>query len=178
MRFCGPSCAGRARTRRFNENKMAKSKKKRTDMAKRRGRGEGSITQRAGWALGGARVDLGWQDGQRGAKPTTEPHAPRRAAKLTKGLRDVQQGTPLPDERQTVGRFLDAWLTHKQTRLQATCLGDVRAGRPPPLWRRDSARCYWHGCRRPRSTRGFSRIKPAAPAPARFATLARCSAWH
>jgi hypothetical protein len=38
--------------------------------------------------------------------------------KLTRVLRDVQQGATLPDERQTVAQFLTRWLDEKRTRLR------------------------------------------------------------
>jgi integrase len=40
------------------------------------------------------------------------------ADKLTRVLRDVQQGAALPDERQTVSQFLSRWLDEKRTRLR------------------------------------------------------------
>ena len=38
--------------------------------------------------------------------------------KITKVLRDVQQGAALPDERQTAEQFLTRWLEHKRNRLR------------------------------------------------------------
>lgn len=63
-------------------------------MAKRRGHGEGSISQRADgrWM---ARVDLGWENGRRRYKALYGRTRRDVAGKLTKVLRDVQ--------RQTVG---------------------------------------------------------------------------
>src|ERR1700676_357357 len=40
------------------------------------------------------------------------------ADKLTRVLRNVQQGATLPDERQTVSQFLTRWLDEKRTRLR------------------------------------------------------------
>src|SRR5262249_58297091 len=81
--------------------------------ARRRGRGEGSIVRRADgrWM---AVVDLGWRDGRRHRKAF---YGRTRAAvrdKLTKALRDTQQGLPIPSERQTVGQYLDESLTASQ----------------------------------------------------------------
>lgn len=86
-------------------------------MAKRRGRGEGTITQRPDgrWV---ARVDLGWQDGRRHRKAVYGRTRRDVADKLTTVLRSVQQGAALPDERVTVAQFLDRWLAHKQTTLR------------------------------------------------------------
>jgi integrase len=84
---------------------------------RRRGRGEGSITQRADgrWV---ARVDLGWEGGKRRRKAVYGRTRRQVADKLTKVLRDVQQGAALPDERQTVSQFLTRWLDEKRTRLR------------------------------------------------------------
>src|ERR1700674_3907459 len=83
---------------------------------RRRGRGEGSITQRPDgrWV---ARVDLGWQGGKRRRKAVYGRTRRAVADKLTSVLRSVQQGAALPDERATVAQFLDRWLTRKQTTL-------------------------------------------------------------
>src|SRR6202158_6218605 len=84
---------------------------------RRRGRGEGSITQRPDgrWV---ARVDLGWQEGKRRRKAVYGRTRREVADKLTRGLRNVQQGASLPDERQTVSQFLTRWLDEKRTRLR------------------------------------------------------------
>jgi len=76
----------------------------------RRGRGEGSIIRLADgrWQ---ARVDLGWHDGRRRRKALYGLTRKVVAAKLTKALRDQQQGVPLGDGRQTLGPYLDQWLT-------------------------------------------------------------------
>jgi integrase len=74
---------------------------------KRRGHGEGTITQRRDgrWE---ARISL--PGGKRRALYGKTRGAVRD--KLTAALRDVQQGLPLVGERQTVGQFLDNWLQH------------------------------------------------------------------
>ena len=77
---------------------------------RRRGRGEGTIVQRADgrWM---ARVDLGWQDGRRRRKTYYGRTRADVARKLTKGLRLVQQGaTTFGDERQTIEQFLTRWI--------------------------------------------------------------------
>ena len=76
----------------------------------RRGRGEGSIIRLADgrWQ---ARVDLGWQGGRRRRKALYGRTRKDVVAKLTKALRDVQRGVPLGDGRQTLGPYLDQWLT-------------------------------------------------------------------
>ncbi len=84
---------------------------------RRRGRGEGSITQRPDgrWV---ARADLGWEGGRRRRKAVYGRTRREVAEKLTRVLRDVQQGATLPDERQTVSQFLTRWLDDKRTRLR------------------------------------------------------------
>lgn len=86
-------------------------------MTKRRGRGEGSITQRPDgrWM---ARIDLGWQDGRRRYKTVYGRTRRDVADKLTSVLRSVQQGAIIPDERQTVAQYLDRWLERKRSRLR------------------------------------------------------------
>lgn len=84
---------------------------------RRRGRGEGSITQRPDgrWV---ARVDLGWVNGKRRRKAVYGRTRREVADKLPAVLRTVQRGGVLPDERQTVERFLAAWLEQKRARLR------------------------------------------------------------
>jgi integrase len=86
-------------------------------MGKRRGRGEGSITQRADgrWM---ARVDLGWTDGKRRRKTIYGRTRKAVADQLPKILQAAHQGAVVTDERQTVEKHLQAWLKHKQTRLR------------------------------------------------------------
>ena len=87
-------------------------------MAKRRGRGEGSISRR-GDGRWQARVDLGCQNGKRTRKYYYGATRAEVAAKLARALGKVQQSLPLPAERQTVAQYLTFWLTHSaQTRLQ------------------------------------------------------------
>jgi integrase len=75
----------------------------------RRGRGEGTISQLpdgSWWA----RVNLGYANGKRRRKAIYGKTRGQVAAKLTSVLRDVQQGLPVPSERQTVAQFLKHWL--------------------------------------------------------------------
>ncbi len=86
-------------------------------MAKRRGRGEGSITKRKDgrWM---ARVDLGWQNGRRRRKTIYGRTRREVTDQLPTVLHNAQRGTLLADERQTVGQFLAAWLVLKQSQLR------------------------------------------------------------
>ena len=86
---------------------------------RRRGRGEGSIVQRADgrWM---ARVDLGWQDGRRRRKAYYGSTRAEVAAQLTKALRTVQRGaTSLGDERQTIKQFLERWIENVRSSVRA-----------------------------------------------------------
>src|SRR5207244_9808397 len=76
---------------------------------RRRGRGEGSIVQRADgrWM---ARVDLGWQDGKRRSKAVYGRTRRAVAKALQDALRAAQEGTLVADERQTIPEFLVRWL--------------------------------------------------------------------
>ena len=72
----------------------------------RRGRGEGSIVQRADgrWM---ARVDLGWAAGKRQFKAIYRRTRRAAAEALRDELKAAQDGTLIADERQTVGQFLN-----------------------------------------------------------------------
>ena len=75
----------------------------------RRGRGEGTISRlqdRTWWA----RVSLGYAKGKRRRKAIYGKTRAEVAAKLTSVLKDIQQGLPVPSERQTVAQFLEHWL--------------------------------------------------------------------
>ena len=78
-------------------------------MSKRRGKGEGSITQLPDgrWQ---ARIDLGYVNGKRKRKSLYGKTREEVAKKLTRALADHQRGLPLPDERLTVEQFLHRWL--------------------------------------------------------------------
>ena len=76
---------------------------------RRRGRGEGSIVQRADgrWM---ARADLGWQDGKRRRKSIYGRTRREVADALNLAIRAEQDGNLVADERQTVGQYLARWL--------------------------------------------------------------------
>ena len=90
---------------------------------RRRGRGEGSIVQRADgrWM---ARVDLGWQGGRRQSKAIYGRTRREVADALRDALKAAEQGMLLPNERQTVAEFLTRWLQDvAQTRVRPrTCV--------------------------------------------------------
>lgn len=72
-------------------------------------RGEGSIFQRRDgrWA---ATLDLGWQGGKRRRKSVYGLTRQDVQRKLATARRAVQDGLPIPSERQTLGQFLARWL--------------------------------------------------------------------
>src|SRR5262245_43723204 len=76
---------------------------------RRRGRGEGSIVQRADgrWM---PRVDLGWQNGKRRTKAIYRRTRRAAANALRDDLKAASDGTLVTDERQTVAQFLNRWL--------------------------------------------------------------------
>ncbi len=76
---------------------------------RRRGRGEGSIVQRADGRWMG-RVNLGWQNGKRRYKTIYAKTRRLAAESMTRALRAAQDGTLRTDERQTVAQFLTSWL--------------------------------------------------------------------
>ena len=80
-------------------------------MSSRRGRGEGSISQRESDGLWTARVDLGYVDGKRKRKQIYGKTRKEVAEKLKVLLRDQQQGLPIATRRQTVEQFLTGWLS-------------------------------------------------------------------
>ena len=77
---------------------------------RRRGRGEGSIVQRADGRWMG-RVDLGWRDGKRRRKSLYGRTRQQVSSAITKALRAAEEGTLLTDGRQTVAQFLARWLS-------------------------------------------------------------------
>lgn len=79
-------------------------------MVRRRGRGEGGITQRADgrWM---ARLDLGWQRGKRQRKTLYGKTRRAVADALNKAMRAAKDGELITDERQTLGQFLTRWLS-------------------------------------------------------------------
>ena len=78
-------------------------------MAKRRGRGEGTIFQRADGRWTGE-VSLGYRAGQRTRKQVYGPTRAEVSRKLTAILSTQQRGLPVIGDRLTVGRFLEDWL--------------------------------------------------------------------
>ena len=86
---------------------------------RRRGRGEGSIVQRADgrWM---ARVDLGWCDGKRRSKAIYGRTRRAVATALRDALKEAEQGTLVADERQTVGEFLARWLSGRGAHARAS----------------------------------------------------------
>jgi integrase len=86
-------------------------------MPRRRGKGEGSITERPDGRWEG-RIDLGWRDGKRERKFVYGRTRKAVVIKVRKALEQTEQGIPFADERQTVERFLRRWLDHMQTRLR------------------------------------------------------------
>jgi integrase len=94
---------------------------------RRRGRGEGSIVQRADgrWM---ARVDLGWQGGKRRSKAIYGRTRRAVADALQTALRSAQEGTLVADERQTVPAFLARWLQDvARTRVRPRTLDGYEA---------------------------------------------------
>src|SRR6266540_119838 len=81
-----------------------------TKGGKRRGYGEGSITKLGDGRWQG-RVDLGYVKGKRKRKAVYGATKREVQEKLAKARHLHEQGLPLPDERQTVGQFLERWLT-------------------------------------------------------------------
>jgi integrase len=77
---------------------------------KRRGHGEGSITKLGDGRWQG-RVDLGYVKGKRKRKAVYGATKREVQEKLARARHQAEQGLPLPDERQTVGQFLERWLT-------------------------------------------------------------------
>lgn len=75
----------------------------------RRGAQEGSIYRRADGLWVGA-VHLGYRDGKRRRKTIYGKTRREVQEQVTTTLRAVQQGLPVPTERQTVGQYLTAWL--------------------------------------------------------------------
>lgn len=75
----------------------------------KRGHNEGSIYKRddGRWV---AMSTLGYEGGKRKRKSFYGDTRKEVQEQLTKALRDIQQGLPIANERQTVGDFLQRWL--------------------------------------------------------------------
>ncbi len=80
-------------------------------MASRRGHGEGTIYRRESDGLWVASVDLGYVNGKRKRKGIYGKTRREVAEKLKGVLHEQQQGRPIAADRQTVGQFLDRWLS-------------------------------------------------------------------
>ncbi len=79
-------------------------------MAKKRGNSEGSIFQRTDgrWC---AVVSLGWRNGKRHRKHFYGATRGEVRDQLTAAMRAHQQGLQIDPQRQTVGQFLERWLS-------------------------------------------------------------------
>jgi integrase len=86
-------------------------------MARRRGRGEGSICLRPDGRWQG-RIELGWENGKRQRKHVYGRTRGEVVDKLRKAQNQVDAGMPLPDERQNTGQYLASWLTLKAKTLR------------------------------------------------------------
>jgi integrase len=76
----------------------------------KRGHNEGSIYKRGDDGRWAATVTLGYEGGKRKRKTFYGDTRREVQEQLTKALRDIQQGLPIADGRQTVGDFLQRWL--------------------------------------------------------------------
>ena len=143
-------------------------------MAKRRGRGEGSISKRKDgrWE---ARIDLGWETGKRLRKAFYGKTRAEVAAKLTEALAARRRGVPMADEREQLGPWLDRWLVEiAEPRVRRSTFLSYEAivrnhlnptlGRQR-LWKLTRKRCC-ATCRR---------SAPRACRPARCNSTTRCS---
>lgn len=86
-------------------------------MARRRGRGEGSINQRQDGRWMG-RIELGWENGKRKRKAVYGRTRQAVADKLRKAQEQADKGLAFPDERQTVSQYLLSWLANKKKTLR------------------------------------------------------------
>jgi len=84
---------------------------------RRRGRGEGSISQRADGRWQG-RIDLGWKDGRRHRKYVYGVTKADVRDRMGRAIREVQRGAILGDDRQTVSAFLDEWIASITTKVR------------------------------------------------------------
>ncbi|MGH2614153.1 MAG: tyrosine-type recombinase/integrase [Thermomicrobiales bacterium] len=80
-------------------------------MGSRRGHGEGSIYYRQSDRRWVASVDLGYINGKRTRKVRYGKTRKEAAEKLKEALHDQARGLALATREQTVGQFLDTWLT-------------------------------------------------------------------
>src|ERR1044072_3917571 len=94
----------------IKEGDGVEAKKSKAKKNNKRGQGEGSIYKRKDgrWV---AAVTLGYQGGKIKRKTLYGKTRKEVQDKITPILRDVQKGIPVITERQTVGQFLDRWLS-------------------------------------------------------------------
>lgn len=81
-------------------------------VSKRRGRSEGAVYRRKSDGLWLAVVDLGWQDRKRVRKYVSARTRIEVVEKLSALQARCNAGLPPPDNRITVGEFLEHWLTN------------------------------------------------------------------
>jgi integrase len=94
-------------------------------MAKRRGHGEGGIYQRESDGRWCATVDLGYVAGKRKRKVVYGETRKEVADKLKKLHRDQAGGMLVAGDRQTVGQYLDHWLTMSVTPNRRAKTADI-----------------------------------------------------
>jgi integrase len=85
-------------------------------------------------------VTLGYERGKRKRKSFYGDTRKEVQEQLTKALRDIQQGTPIANERQTVGEFLQQWLEEsvkgkKEPKTHASYAQLIRLHLTPELGR-------------------------------------------
>ncbi len=88
-------------------------------MGRRRGHNEGAIYQVADGTWRGA-IDLGIVGGKRKRRYFRGKTRRAVAAKIAKAIADLEVGTPVLDERQTVGQYLTQWLESRQGKIRPT----------------------------------------------------------
>jgi integrase len=81
-------------------------------MARRRGKGEGSIYQRGDGRWYGS-ISLGWEDGRRRRKTVNAKTRAEVVEKMRRLEQIVKTGVRPAPERLTVGEYLDGWLTER-----------------------------------------------------------------
>lgn len=78
---------------------------------RRRADGEGSIYQRTEDGMWVGVLDLGWHSGKRVRKSVYDKRQEGVVRKLAKLRAAADTGLPLPGEQQTLGDYLESWLT-------------------------------------------------------------------
>src|SRR5262245_53402140 len=89
---------------------IRRAKRSKEEKKRKRGQNEGSIYKRRDgrWV---AVLNLGWQGGKLKRKNFYGKTRNAVSKELTKAIHDHEQGLPVALPRQTVGQFLDRWLT-------------------------------------------------------------------